>query len=134
MNRFSGIPIVAFLLAMTGTAHAGQTITSASIFGSTDQTSATCTIRNVGLTQVSVQVAILDESGTAVTLTQDNCNGLHLAGGSACSITATAISNGFAYACSATSLTVKNLRGAMVLIVSPHAAAADFPVRSTPLR
>ena len=131
MKRFAPLAATVLLLTMTGLAQAGQTIASPSIYWSSDQSSATCTIRNVGPTQVSVQVGIFDESGGTVPLSEDHCNGVNLAGGSACSVTATGISTGFAYACSATASSVKHLRGAMFLRFNSQGAV---PIRSAPLR
>jgi hypothetical protein len=135
MNRFIPLSAAALLFAMTGLAQATQTISSPSIFASDVQRSATCTVRNVGTTQVLIrQVGIVFESGDPVTLASDNCTNVRLAGGSACSVTATGILTGFAYACSATAASVKHLRGAMFLRIPAGSVSSDLPFRSAPLR
>ena len=121
----------ACLLALGGAAHAAQTIASSAMFGGSLQDRAQCIVRNVGTSPVSVTVTIFDESGNAVPAS--NFCTSPLGPGDNCSVFAS-ISNGVAYACSATAAgSAKSLRGSLVLYdtVDP----SDFePLRSGQLR
>lgn len=130
MNMSWRLALIVVLLSTAGFAEAG-TIASPAIYWSPGQERATCTIRNVGKIAVSVEVAILTESGDALSLFPDTCNGVSLTPGTACSVTHFGIANGVAFACSATASSVKNLRGAMFI---QEAGFNVNPRRSAPLR
>ena len=100
MNTSAPLALALLLSAVPGFAQAG-TMASPSIYWSPGQERATCTIRNVGKSAVSVEVAILTESGDPLSVFPDTCNGASLAPGKACSVTHFGIANGVAFACSA---------------------------------
>jgi len=108
-------------LATTGLAHAGPTITSPAIFGGSGELIAFCAVRNIGKTLTTAEVSIVDESGNVITPTDQRCNGAIQPVGSTCRIVPggmfsifALITDGFAYACSATG-SLRNLRGAITV-------------------
>jgi hypothetical protein len=104
------ISALAALLGIASFADAG-TIASSAIFGGTAQNKAQCIIRNTGSTPIPATVQIFDESGNAISTR--NCG--NVTAGHNCSAFVS-ISNGVAYACSASSPgSVKSLRGSLVL-------------------
>jgi hypothetical protein len=118
------------LLGVGTLANAGEkTIASPVMYLSTDQVRAMCTIRNVGKKEVAVRVGLFGESGEALPLTLDQCNGTPVAPGTGCEIVADGIANGVAFACSASAAKVKSLRGEMMLWDN-----ASFAARSAPLK
>src|SRR5262245_13365710 len=121
MKVFATLTAAVCLLATTGLAHAGPTITSPAIFGGHGELLAFCAVRNVGKTLATAEVSLLDESGHTLVPTQQRCNGADQPIGSTCRITPggtfsilALITPGFAYACSATGA-VRNLRGAITV-------------------
>ena len=93
------LSIAGCLVGLAGLAHAGQTISSATIYGAFNQDTAECIVRNVGKSPISVEVNIIDESGNPLA-TGGNCAAA-VQPGDYCFKRAP-ISFGVAYACSAT--------------------------------
>jgi hypothetical protein len=117
------------ILGLSGLADAAQ-IASPTIYGAFHQDTAECVVRNVGKSNVTVDVKILDESGNAVA-SNGNCTA-PITPGYYC-FTRTPISAGVAYACTATLAgSAKDLRASLVLI--DDLGSDEFPLRSVNLR
>jgi hypothetical protein len=54
---------IACLLALTAASHAAQTIASPAAYGSTFQQKAQCSIGNISMQPIAVEVRIVDEAG-----------------------------------------------------------------------
>lgn len=120
---------VGCLLGLVGSAQAAQ-IASPTIYGAYHQDTAECVVRNVGKSNVTVDVAIVDESGNTLT-TGGNC-AAPIAPGDYC-FRRTLISSAVAYACTATVAgTAKDLRASFFLI--DDLGSDELPLRSVPLR
>ena len=108
------LSIAGCVVALAGPAHAGQTIASSTIYGAFNQDTAECIVRNVGKSNVTVDVNIFDESGNPLS-GGGNCAAPILPGDYC--FKRAPISSGVAYACSATpSGSARDLRANFVLI------------------
>jgi hypothetical protein len=106
------LTLIVCVFGLASVSQAAQMIASPVIFSASYQIKAECFIRNIGTTQVSVGVSIVNESGSAIAGTS-SCLA-PLAAGASCSVSAS-IGNA-AYACSATtSGSAKNLRGILIV-------------------
>ena len=115
----------ALLLGLTGLAHAGQTIASPVLpVPSQFDYSATCYVRNVGTTPVSVTVHIFRADGSQVTPAFENCNSAPLGAGKNCVVGVA--ENGELLGCSATATGLaKYLRGTMEVRYNPGPGNTD---------
>lgn len=124
------VRIAACVVAVAGAAHAGQTLSSPTIYGAFNQDTAECIVRNVGKSPINADVAIVNESGTPLS-GSSNC-AAPIQPGEHC-FRRVLISNGVAYACVATpSGNAKNVRANFVLI--DDLGSTEVPIRSAVLR
>src|SRR5262245_37796545 len=65
----------AAVLAITGLAQAAGKISSPAIFGGSGNSQAFCAVHSVGKTTTTVELTVLDESGSALTPFVQSCNG-----------------------------------------------------------
>lgn len=129
MKRSIVWSIAGCLVGFAGLAQAAQ-IASPSIYAAFNQDTAECIVRNVGKSNVTVEVNILDESGNVVS-SGGNC-AAPITPGSHCFKRAP-IANGVAYACSATAPgSTKDLRANFVLI--DDLGSDELPLRGVNLR
>ena len=118
----------ACMFGFAGVCNAAQ-IASPTIFGSSSQKVALCTVYNGGSTAQNVNIHLFDSQGNVLTGVNGfaNCGG-PLLPGAFCEIAKIGISTIDAYACTATASSVVHLRGSIIL-----QDGSDSSLRSAPL-
>ena len=116
MKTVLSLGVAIGLVTLATVAHAGGVLASPAIFGGYNQARATCLLVNVGDRNIRVQAGIFDESGNALPI-DDNCSNVGIGPGGYCSVAASGLASGIAFACSATvqSSSVKSVRGTFML-------------------
>ena len=117
MKTVSPLGFAIGLIALATMAHAGGVLAGPSIYGGYNQARALCLVANVGDRTIQLQASIFDESGNAVPI-DDNCSNVGIGPGGYCSVAASGLASGLAFACSATvqSGSTKSVRGTFTLM------------------
>ena len=109
MKTYGIVVVVATIIAMSASAHAGA-LSSGTLYGGGTQNTALCYVRNVSLATVpALVVKIFNEHGVALTLDHDSCTG-PLAPNAACNVYVFVVNN-LAHSCTATVGSIRNFRG-----------------------
>jgi hypothetical protein len=132
MRSLGLLSALALVLLVTPLAHAAE-IASPSIYGSSEQDSAECTIHNAGTGKVTVTIRVFDEAGESPAPPK-TCTAM-LPGAFCGRIFP--ITPSMAYACTATAGSIGNLRGALIIrehVPDGFGGTRTFAIRSAPLR